>query len=75
MELDRMLFVSGASTNTLPDCFSPLNSLKTNTNPMVMSYNHSCLKNVPQKANAFKIYFSSNFNHTEIPAIVYESDG
>ena len=70
-----MLFVAGASTSTLPDCFNLLNSLETNTYPMVMSYNDDCLKTVPQIANAFNIYFSSNFNHTEIPAIVYESDG
>ena len=42
---------------------------------MVMSHNADCLNTVPQIANAFNIYFSSNFNHTEIPAIVYESDG
>ena len=70
-----MLFVAGASTNNLPDCFSPLNNLKTNTYPMVMSYNDDCLKTVPQIANAFNIYFSCNFNLTESPAIVYESDG
>ena len=74
-DLDRMLFVAAASTNTMPDCFSLLNSLKTITYPMVMSYNDDCLKTVPQIANAFNNYFSSNFNHTEIPAIVYESGG
>ena len=42
---------------------------------MVMSYSDDCLKTVPQMANAFNIYFSSNFNHTETPAIVYESGG
>ena len=68
-----MLFVAGASTNTLPDCFSLLNSLQTNTYPMVMSYDD--LKTVPHIANAFNLYFSSSFNHTEIPAIVYESNG
>ena len=65
-EMDRMLFVAGASTNTLPDCFSLLNSLKTNTYPMVMSYDDDCLKTVPQISNDFNTYFSSNFNHTEI---------
>ena len=74
-ELDRKLLVAGASTNTLPDCFRLLNSLKTNTYPLVMSYNDNCVKTVPQIANAFIIYFSSNFNHTEILAIVHESDG
>ena len=67
-ELDRMLFVAGASTNTLPDCFNLLNTLKTNTYPMVMSNNDDCLKTKPQIANALNIYFCSNFNHTEIPA-------
>ena len=74
VELDRMLFVARASTNTLPDCFSLLNSLKTNTYPMVMSYNDDCLKPVPQITNAFENYFSRSFNHTEILAMVYESD-
>ena len=70
-----MLFVAGVSTNTLSDCFSLFNSLKTSTFPMVMSYNDDCLKTVPQIANAFNVCFSSNFNHTEIPSKVYESDG
>ena len=74
-ELDRMLIVAGASTNTLPDFFSLLNSLNTTTYSMVMSYNDDCLKTVPQIASTFYNYFSSNFNHTENPAIIYESDG
>ena len=74
-EMDRKLFVAAASQNTLHDCFSLLNSLKTNTYPMMMSCNDDCLKTAPQIANAFTIYFSNNFNHTEIPAIIYESDG
>ena len=41
---------------------------------MVMSYLDDRLKKVPQIANAFNIYFSSNFNHAEIPATVHESD-
>ena len=56
-ELDLILFVAGASTITLPDSFSLLNIRKTNTYPMVTSYNDDCLKTVPQIATAFNIYF------------------
>ena len=42
---------------------------------MSMRYNEDCLKTVPRTANAFTIFFSSNFNQAEIPAIIYESDG
>ena len=37
-------------------------------------HNDDCLKTVPRIANAFIINFSSNFNHAETPAIVYNSD-
>ena len=33
------------------------------------------MKTVPQLANDFTSYFSSNFNHAEVPTIVYESEG
>ena len=42
---------------------------------MVMRYNDDCLKTVSQNAQVFKIQFSSNFNHAELPATFYNSDG
>ena len=37
-EFDRISFINGASTNTLAECCTLLNSLKTNMYPLVMRH-------------------------------------
>ena len=66
-ELHNLLFVVGASTNTLSDCVSLSNSPKTNTYPMVVRYNDNCLKTVFKIANVFNFRFSGNFSNTVVP--------
>ena len=73
-ELDRISFINGASTNTLAECCTLLNSLKTNMYPLVMRHEDNRLKTGSEIANAFNIHFSSNFNYQHYSAIIYESD-
>ena len=73
-ELDRLLFIDGARTSSLTDCFRLLNSLKSTSYPTVMKENSVSFTGGYQIANAFNTHLAKNYNHQVFQPVAVLSD-